>query len=140
MVIGQHFANVMHQAQTLEAQNSIPEALRLYRVAASMVPGHAAPDTKIATLGARQLWGPPPVAREAVTNGSPRVTMRTLGQNGRFGNQIFQYAYLRLYAEACGAQIETGDWIGRDMFELSDPLVVGKPPPYLPEGSFDTVA
>jgi FkbM family methyltransferase len=139
MVIGQHFANVMHQAQTLEAQNSIPEALRLYRVAASMVPGHAAPDTKIATLGARQLWGPPPVAREAVTNGSPRVTMRTLGQNGRFGNQIFQYAYLRLYAEACGAQIETGDWIGRDMFELSDPLVI-KPPPYLPESSFDTVA
>jgi FkbM family methyltransferase len=65
--------------------------------------------------------------------------MSTLGQNGRFGNQIFQYAYLRFYAEACGAQIETGDWIGRDIFGLSDPIVTTPPRP-LEEGSFDAAA
>ena len=28
-----------------------------------------------------------------------KVSLSTLGSNGRFGNQIFQYAFLRIYAK-----------------------------------------
>ena len=44
------------------------------------------------------------------------VTVSCLGINGRFGNQLFQYAYARAYAESIGAQLKTPDWIGRHIF------------------------
>lgn len=31
--------------------------------------------------------------------GQPVVTMSTLGKKGRFGNQVFQYAFLKIYAK-----------------------------------------
>jgi FkbM family methyltransferase len=132
----QNFPDLMQRAGRLEAEGQIVEAIRLYKKAAAVIPGHAGPDTKIATLTARSLWGSPPNPEPSANEGSRRVTMSTLGQNGRFGNQIYQYAYLRFYAEACGARIETSDWIGRDLFGLDDPLVA-RPLPQLREGDFD---
>ena len=44
------------------------------------------------------------------------VRMATLGHNGRFANQIFQYAFLRLYAEQHGLQAECPPWIGCSLF------------------------
>lgn len=133
------FPTVMQEARAREAAGRIDEALQLYREAALLNPGHAAPDTRIAVLMARRLWGAP---RPAVTPSTPDaspISMSTLGVNGRFGNQIFQYAYLRLYAEAAGAIPETGDWIGRDLFALADPLV-SRALPTLAEESFDAAA
>jgi hypothetical protein len=40
---------------------------------------------------------------------------------GRFGNQLFQYAFARAYAEAHQATLLTPEWIGKIIFNLSDP-------------------
>jgi hypothetical protein len=42
---------------------------------------------------------------------------------GRFGNQLFQYAFARGYARAHGCELETCDWIGRRVFDLNDPFI-----------------
>ncbi|WP_377475544.1 MAG: FkbM family methyltransferase [Microcoleus anatoxicus] len=46
----------------------------------------------------------------------PAVTMSTLGRNGRFANQIFQYAFLKIYAKEHNLKVETPAWIGQALF------------------------
>lgn len=48
------------------------------------------------------------------------VQVSCLGRLGRFGNQLFQYAFARGYAEAIGARLETPPWIGQTLFGLND--------------------
>lgn len=48
------------------------------------------------------------------------ITIACLGSGGRFGNQLFQYAFARAYAESIGAELRTPDWIGRHIFEGID--------------------
>jgi hypothetical protein len=55
--------------------------------------------------------------------------MPTLGRNGRFANQLFQYLFLRICADQRGARLETPDWIGPQLYEISDP------PPSTPGGA-----
>lgn len=45
------------------------------------------------------------------------IQMSNLGNNGRFGNQLFQYSFLKSYAEMyeCELQIPS-NWIGRQIF------------------------
>jgi len=50
----------------------------------------------------------------------PVISMTTLGSNGRFGNQLFQYLYLWSVAQAQNALIHTPHWIGKELFGLSD--------------------
>lgn len=50
----------------------------------------------------------------------PLVAMSTLGVNGRFANQLFQYLYLRLVAERIGGVVQTRAWPGRALFGLDD--------------------
>lgn len=45
-----------------------------------------------------------------------------LSTQGRFGNQMFQYAFARGYCEKYGHELATDDWIGRKIFEINDPL------------------
>jgi hypothetical protein len=47
------------------------------------------------------------------------VTMRRLGSSGRFGNQIFQYAYLRIFCK----EYQCPEWIGQRLFGHKDPPV-----------------
>ena len=54
---------------------------------------------------------------------SPVFSMRTLGSNGRFANQVFQYLFLRICADQRGARIQTPAWIGQQIFGISDPPV-----------------
>ncbi len=54
----------------------------------------------------------------AATRGS--VTMTSLGQNGRFANQLFQYAFVKLYALRHGLSLSLPDWQGRRLFGLND--------------------
>jgi len=55
------------------------------------------------------------------------VTVSCLGRHGRFGNQLFQYAYARAYAEKLGAQLQTPDWIGRRLFKnINEPIMQQK--------------
>ncbi|BBB90085.1 MAG TPA: FkbM family methyltransferase [Methylomusa anaerophila] len=60
------------------------------------------------------LWG------EALYLKKPGISMTTLGSQGRFGNQIFQYAFLKIYAQKHGLQAEVPQWIGSTIFDLKD--------------------
>ncbi|NUB13735.1 glycosyltransferase [Azospirillum brasilense] len=48
------------------------------------------------------------------------VAMTSLGSNGRFANQMFQYAFLRLYGLRAGAPIQVPAWDGEALFGLSN--------------------
>ena len=46
------------------------------------------------------------------------IQMSTLGENGRFGNQIFQYFFLKLVEIELGYEIRTNPWLGNLIFSL----------------------
>jgi Glycosyl transferase family 11 len=48
----------------------------------------------------------------------PIVTMSQFGYNGRFGNQLFQYAFLSLVAHRQSAQLQLPVWAGSAIFGL----------------------
>jgi Glycosyl transferase family 11 len=50
----------------------------------------------------------------------PILAMSSLGQFGRFGNQLFQYAFLRICAQKNGAKVECPAWIGQTLFGHED--------------------
>ncbi|WP_445176620.1 FkbM family methyltransferase [Microcoleus sp.] len=50
----------------------------------------------------------------------PAVTISTLGRNGRFANQIFQYAFLKIYSKEHNLKVETPAWIGQYLFGCND--------------------
>ncbi|MDF2814194.1 MAG: methyltransferase FkbM family [Paenibacillus sp.] len=50
----------------------------------------------------------------------PQITMSSLGENGRFGNQLLQYAFLKIYAKRYGLRVRTPAWIGQHLYGHSD--------------------
>ncbi|MEI8339729.1 MAG: alpha-1,2-fucosyltransferase [bacterium] len=48
------------------------------------------------------------------------IALTKLGQLGRLGNQLFQYAFLRTQAERLGVRFYCPKWIGDEIFELND--------------------
>jgi hypothetical protein len=48
------------------------------------------------------------------------LTMALLGRHGRFGNQLFQYGFLRLYCQEHGLRYQVPEWIGQKLFGLRD--------------------
>ena len=73
----------------------------------------------------------------AGVDGPASVSMTTLGGNGRFANQLFQYAFLRLYGLRAGAGIAVPAWDGEGLFGLSDPRPGPEPHPELRFYGFD---
>ena len=63
------------------------------------------------------------------------LAMSGLGEVGRFGNQIFQYAFLRICAKVSGMSVETAPWIGQDLFGHNDPPI-SRELEYLVENDF----
>jgi len=59
------------------------------------------------------------------------VSCSCLGNFGRFGNQLFQYAVARKYAELHDAVLETPSWIGQRLFFIEDPPI-SQPLPRMP--------
>jgi glycosyltransferase involved in cell wall biosynthesis len=53
------------------------------------------------------------------------ITVSTLGQNGRFANQLFQYSYARFYALRHGLTAAFPTWEGKQLFGLDDPSCAG---------------
>ncbi len=52
------------------------------------------------------------------------ITMSTFGTNGRFGNQIFQYAFLKIYAKEHDLQVQIPRWpIGEYLFGHQEPEI-----------------
>ena len=54
----------------------------------------------------------------ATGRGRAVVTMSSLGDNGRFANQLFQYAFLKLYGLRHSADTETPPWLGEELYGL----------------------
>ncbi len=48
------------------------------------------------------------------------ISFNALGRYGRFGNQLFQYAYLRSQAKRLGTTFHCPAWLGETVFDLSD--------------------
>ncbi|MFD2369936.1 alpha-1,2-fucosyltransferase [Brevibacillus sp. GCM10020057] len=63
-----------------------------------------------------------------MASAQPVITMSTLGHNGRFGNQLFQYAFLKVHAKKHQLAVETPSWIGQYLFGLYDPPITKKLP------------
>ena len=63
------------------------------------------------------------------------ITMSSLGATGRFANQIFQYAFLRIYAKEYDLAIETPKWIGQYLFGHNDEPISRELPQVRVEGS-----
>ena len=55
--------------------------------------------------------------------------MSSIGKLGRFGNQLFQYAFLRICAEESGAKVQCPAWIGQTLFGHDDAKVSQRLPP-----------
>lgn len=107
--------------QLMEYRARVADAIMFYESAIAANPGHALPFTRRAVLVFRNAFGSPPPPRTS-SSPAPRVAMTTLGSHGRFGNQLIQYGVLRTYAAQHGFTAEAPDWIGRDLFDLDDPL------------------
>jgi hypothetical protein len=89
-------------------------------------PGPTFRFTQFAMEQFRAAFGPPIPPRREIIQSNGRVQMRSLGQNGRFGNQLLQYAFVRLYAQQHNLVAEFPDWIGRDIFDFDDPFPSAK--------------
>jgi len=114
------FSAAVRLGDSLARQGRAEEALAAYDQAASLIPGHSIPFSRASCLRlARMLGAVPPSSPVAAD--VPRVQMTSLGANGRFGNQLLQYGFLRLYAARHRLVAETPDWIGRYLYGCSDP-------------------
>ena len=77
---------------------------------------------RVASLDARCFLAADAVRdiRQTGTKSRGHIMMSTLGSNGAFANQLFQYAYLKLYALRHGLTVATPAWQGRRLFGLKD--------------------
>ncbi len=57
------------------------------------------------------------------------ITMSNLGRMGRWGNQVFQYTFLRTYARRFGLNYQAPSWEGQRLFGFYDPPLSGQPLP-----------
>jgi hypothetical protein len=53
------------------------------------------------------------------------VTMTRLGNHGRFANQLFQYAFLKMYTLRHGATVAVPSWGGKHLYGFDDPSCDG---------------
>ena len=102
-------------------------ALRTLHVTIMVNPGHAAAHTHLGCFHLGETF-PHRTARVQSRIDGPLLHFPSLGIDGRFGNQIFQYAFLRLAAKAQGLTAATPDWVGRYLFQCDEPTISG----YLP--------
>ena len=131
------FAGLVQLGQMLLHSGRLDEALSVADRAAALVPGHGIPFSLQAIASARLRFGAPPGPKPATL--SPAVSMRTLGANGRFANQLLQYAFLKLYARQHALEAQSFDWIGRDLFGYDEPFPPAAYPP-LDESQADLFA
>lgn len=117
----QRFRAPLRLGLMLERAGRMAPAIEAYDEAIRRNPGHALAFTRRTVLVLRAAWGPPKPPRAASPDRS-RIAMSTLGANGRFGNQLLQYGFLRMYGAVHGLTVEAPDWVGRDLFDLDDPL------------------
>lgn len=121
-----------------EAEGHTAQALAAYERAIRCHPGFGEAFTRRAVLHLRQSWKAPP-PRSAAGRAGRRLAATELGCNGRFGNQLLQYGFLRLYAARHDLELEVPEWVGRYLYDCDDPLP-GAPLPRVSEEDHDFFA
>src|SRR5580658_8334332 len=96
-VFPRHYRALTLLAEILAFAGREAESQVIAKWAEMAKPGLTPRFTEDSTERFRKAFGPAVAPTEADLT-KRRVQMRTLGQNGRFGNQLLQYAFLRLYA------------------------------------------
>jgi FkbM family methyltransferase len=113
--------------EVMERMGRLSQAVAYYDQSIQMNPGHAVAFTRRALVLLRSHLGMPKGPR-ILESGQSWVAMPDLGKLGRFGNQIIQYAILRLYSDKAKATSVCPDWIGRDLYDFDDPLTAPDAP------------
>lgn len=116
-----HYWGWVVLGDVLVRSRRVAEALAAYDTAIGIDPGYGGPFSRAAIIRFRMAFGQPPRSPSPSRPSSARVQMTLLGSYGRFGNQLLQYAFVRLHAEVHDLVAEFPDWIGRDLFALDDP-------------------
>jgi hypothetical protein len=109
-------------ADILARGHRMAEALAAYETAGKINPGQSTPFSRAAMIRFRMAFGQPQWPRPPNGVSRGRIQMTRLGSYGRFGNQLLQYGFIRLHAAEHDLIAEFPDWIGRDLFDLVDPL------------------
>lgn len=136
-VRGNAFSVLLDLGELQEKLGQRDEALATYAAAIRVNPGDARPFTREAILKLRHAFGPSlasPLEKQQDSRLTRSVAMASLGCNGRFGNQLLQYAFLRCYGRVHGLRVEVPEWIGRWLFDLDDPYPEGKLPQVREDG------
>ncbi len=129
----QEFYAYCYRAEALEGLGHAEAAYAAYGRARKVNLGYGMPETRRLMYRLRQSYGPPrmdPAKAPVGTGEKGLVTMRSLGANGRFGNQILQYGFLRLYAARHGVRYQVSEWMGQYLFDLVDPTAEALFPVY----------
>jgi hypothetical protein len=80
--------------------------------------------SRIFELGKVAAVVDPTIAPYAEYRGPSVVTMSGFGELGRFGNQVLQYAFLRVYqARHSVSEVQVPAWVGAGLFGLENRLV-----------------
>lgn len=109
-------------AASLEASGDGRGALDTWTQAIQCNPGYGEAFSRRALLLLSQSGGVHPVPRPGINAPDRRLTIRALGRNGRFGNQLLQYGTTALYAARNGLELQVPLWPGRVLFDHDDPL------------------
>ena len=125
-----------HRADSSEASSeALPPSKRHRAEAAAPATGGAGPApashfaykgeteigaSRIFSLGAVVPPVHPHVKPTEPYDGPPVITMTGFGELGRWGNQILQYAFLRILADKAHAHIQVPRWVGAALFDLHD--------------------
>ncbi len=117
------FAALLDLADAQQAAGDTDAALRNYDLAIEVNPGQATAFSRRAMILLRARFGDPRAITRSGTGHRGMITMRTLGDNGRFANQLFQYAFLRCYARVHDLEVQVPDWVGAWLFDLDDPHI-----------------
>lgn len=121
-------------ARCLELVGLESRALQLYEQGIRMNPGQAFGHTRRAEILLNPYF--PRVSRQVVAPSPPyrgRIQINSLGNNGRFGNQLVQYGTLKTLSLRFGLELEVPYWVGRHLFGLDDPYPDETPLPPLSE-------
>ncbi len=128
VVFPRHYQALTLLGEILTRAGRSTEAMAAYNCADMSKPGPTFRSTQFAMERFRKAFGPPLPPRAEIVPSTRRVQMRSLGQNGRFGNQLLQYGFVRLYAQQHNLVAEFPDWIGRDIFDFDDAFPSAKFP------------
>jgi hypothetical protein len=130
------FNQLITIANKLEESGDFAGASIYWCKAARVLPGNALPFTARCRYLLRRRYGIPSVGSQQMSLGQT-FSMSRLGTWGRFGNQVLQYLVLRVLAERYSANVETAEWIGRDLFKIQDPFVSDPSRNRVEESHFD---